>query len=78
MLDHLPWPEINAKIKKEQNVSIVIQINGKKKKLIQVSTKICKDELIEIIENDPVGIEIKNKKIKRVIFVPNKIINFVI
>ncbi|MFL2660651.1 MAG: leucine--tRNA ligase [Alphaproteobacteria bacterium] len=78
LLDQLPWPEISAKIKKEQNVSIVIQINGKKKKLIQVSTKICKDELIEIIENDPVGIEIKNKKIKRVIFVPNKIINFVI
>ena len=50
----------------------------RKKKLIQVNTKICKDELIEIVKNDSLGIEMKNRKIKKVIFVPNKIINFVI
>ena len=78
LLDQLPWPKNDSRVSKEESASIVVQINGKKKKLIQVNKEICKDELIEIIKNDSLGNEIKNKQIKKVIFVPKKIINFVI
>ena len=56
---------------------IVIQINGKKKDVIKVDENIKKDKLVELIIGNQNNHNINANKAKKIIFVPNKIINFV-
>ena len=56
---------------------MVVMINGKKRGIVEVSSNINQDGLIDIINKD-VSIPIINgDKFKKIIFVENKIINFV-
>ena len=77
-LEELKWPVSNHKsFVKIENVTIVIQINGKKRAVKKFEKDITKEKLIDTIKRDPEihGITLNN--IKKVIFIPNKIINFV-
>ena len=51
---------------------------GKKKGILKVDENIKKDKLVEIITENQNDYNIDINKTKKVIFVPNKIINFVI
>ena len=63
---------------KEEIVKIVVQFNGKKKSIIETSKDIDKDELIKRIKKNLIKDDINKLIVKKVIYVPNKIINFVI
>ena len=77
-LDELQWPEYDTKSSEGGDVNIVIQINGKKKGLIKTKKDITEENLIKTIECSPENYGIIYKEIKKVIYIPNKIINFVI
>ena len=63
----------------ENMVNIVIQINGKKRELIQVNGKISEDELLDKIKiNKNLFKYLQDKEIKRKIYVPNKLMNIII
>ena len=52
-------------------------LNGKKKAIIETDIDINEERLIELVYKDEkIPIE-KNEKLKKIIFVKNKIINFV-
>ena len=73
------WPKIDKKYLDNKNVKIVIQINGKKRGLIECEKDIDKEKLINIIHQKDEFIKyFENKKISKEIFVKNKIINFLI
>ena len=75
----IKWPEYNKDFIKEETTNIVVQINGKKRGLIQ--TKIDKNEndIFDIIKNDDKIFKYLEKKIiKRKIFIKNKLINIII
>ena len=58
---------------------ILIQINGKKKSLINTKRDLNEDELFDEIKKDEKIINyLSNNKIKRKIYVKNKIINLII
>ena len=46
------WPEINTKYLEEKSVNIVIQINGKKRDLINCDKNISEEELFERIKGE--------------------------
>ena len=46
------WPEYDVSMLKEDTINIVIQINGKKRGLIQTKPNITEEKLFEIIKND--------------------------
>ena len=73
------WPRVNKEILDNEEVNIVIQINGKKRDILKVKKGTNEDELLKKI-NSNVKIKkfIVNKKIIKKIFVPNKIINLII
>lgn len=73
------WPEFDEKLIKDDEVEIVIQINGKVRRSINLPIDSPKD-LVEksSIENPEIKKWLENIEIKKVIFVPNKLINFVI
>ena len=78
MIEDLGWPVASSYQIKEEVVSIVMQINGKKRDVLKVSIDTSKEDLIKIIKKNEQNYAINEEQIKKVIFIPNKIINFVI
>jgi leucyl-tRNA synthetase len=78
MIEDLGWPVASSYQIKEEVVSIVMQINGKKKDVLKVSIDTSEEDLIKIIKKNEQNYAINEEQIKKVIFIPNKIINFVI
>ena len=75
----LPWPtQESPQARKEEKVNLVVQINGKKKSLLSVSKGANQDEVMRCIENENSKLFSAIKTQKKVIFVENKIINFVV
>ena len=56
---------------------MVVMINGKKRGLIEVLSNTNQEKLIEIIDKEKNILVSKKDKFKKIIFVKNKIINFV-
>ena len=77
--DEFKWPKVDQKyIKKEKN-EIVIQINGKKRNLISVESNITEKQLlIEIDKSKLIEKYVKNKEVKKVIYVKNRLVNYII
>ena len=70
---------VDEKVKEKINIKIAVQINGKTKEIMEINDTISKDELLELAKNnDKIKKNIMDKKIKREIYVPGKIINLVI
>ena len=73
------WPEYDQKFIDEETITIVIQINGKKRGLLNVKKDTDEIELLSLIKKDEtLNKYIENKKIIKQVFVKNKIINFII
>ena len=78
-IDEIKWPAIDKRYLREENFNIVIQINGKKRKVFSMSKAIDKETLTENIKKDPqMKKYIDNKQIIKTIYVENKLINFII
>ena len=74
----IKWPKIEKSLLVENNVIIVIQVNGKKRGLVSVKKNIEEKDLVQEakkIEN--IEKNLKDKRIVKQIFVKNKIINFI-
>ena len=78
IIENIEWPKADLSKSLNSKVMLVIQINGKKKGILKVDENIKKDKLVEIIIENQNDYNIDINKTKKVIFVPNKIINFVI
>ncbi len=73
------WPKINKKYLEEENIHIVIQINGKKREVLKIKKNTLENKVLEIVNNnDRIINYIKDKKIIKKIFVPNKILNLIV
>ena len=72
------WPKISSEIKIMKS-KIAVQINGKTRAILELKKGAIKEEVKKIaINDDKIQKHIQNKNIKKVIFVPEKIINIVI
>ena len=78
IIENMDWPQADLSKSSNNKVIIVVQINGKKKGILKVSENIKKDKLIETVVGSHSNFSINIKDTKKIIFVPNKIINFVI
>tara|TARA_Y100001970_G_scaffold153682_1_gene188156 strand:+ start:14830 stop:17361 length:2532 start_codon:yes stop_codon:yes gene_type:complete len=76
--DKIQWPKGNKSLLKDQEVTLVVQINGKKRGLFLAKKDLSeKDALMEAKKIENIKKNLKNKKIVKNIFVKNKIINFI-
>ena len=72
------WPEYDVSMLKEDNINIVVQINGKKRGLIQAKPNISEEKLLEIIKNDEKMIKyFDQKNIKKKIYIKDKLLNII-
>ncbi|MBE9216175.1 leucine--tRNA ligase [Plectonema cf. radiosum LEGE 06105] len=73
------WLKHNPEALIADEITLVIQVNGKKRGDLQVPAQLDKAELEKYArESDVAQRHIENKTIKKVIVVPNKLVNFVI
>ena len=76
--EEIQWPKGNKSLLKDQEVTLVVQVNGKKRGLIVAKRDLSeKDALIEAKKIENIKKNLKDKKIIKNIFVKNKIINFI-
>ena len=78
-LTQVSWPEVNKDFLLKENIILIIQINGKKRAELEVNTNLTEEEVIEKALNLKNIFDFtQNKKIKRKIYIPGKILNLVI
>ncbi len=72
------WPVADLKFIQKKTFNIVIQIEGKKRGLIHSESDITEEQLIKKIEDDTdMSKFIRDKRIKKSIYIKNKLINLI-
>jgi len=73
------WPTLDVDLSAEQKIKMAVQINGKTKEVMEVDKDLPEIEIVKICKNNnKIKKNIINKDIVRIIFVKNKIINFLV
>jgi len=77
--NQINWPKISKEDLIEEDINFVVQINGKKRAILKVKRDVVEKEILEIIKTN-LEIEkfLKDQKIKKSIFVPNRLINIIL
>jgi leucyl-tRNA synthetase len=74
-----PWPEYDAELVKEKEITLVIQVNGKLRDKVLVPASISEVEAKELaLGRERVKAYIDGKKLTRVIYVPKRVVNIVV
>jgi leucyl-tRNA synthetase len=78
-IEEQSWPDFDEQLLKEQKVKIVVQVNAKLRASLELESGANKEEVIELAKaDDNVGKWLEAKEIKKVIYIQDKLINFVV
>ena len=73
------WPTVSKEDLMEDEIIFVVQIDGKKRAILNIKRDVNKEEVLEKIKiNQDLEKFLKDKKIKKSIFVPNRLINIIL
>ncbi|OFV98643.1 MAG: leucine--tRNA ligase [Acidobacteria bacterium RIFCSPLOWO2_02_FULL_61_28] len=73
------WPSYDPVLAKEEELEVVVQINGRLRSKIRVREDLTQDELKEVALADPrIAHIVSEQEILKTIIVPNKLVNIVI
>ena len=73
------WPEIDNKYLENKSHNIVIQINGKKRDLLNFTGDVEEKNLLKLVQNnEKIKKFLKDKPIKKSIYIKNKLLNIII
>ena len=76
---NLSWPLIEEKYLEATKIDYVIQINGKKRSLINAEKDLKKELLFELVKKDEILDKyLKNLSVKKIIFVENRLMNILV
>ena len=73
-----PWPECDDELAREENVLIVVQVNGKLRARLETERGLDREELVALAQGSR-GVErhLAGLTVKRVVTVPDRLVNFV-
>ena len=73
------WPQGNAELAKENTVTVAVQINGKMRGTIEVERDADKEKVIDAARSlENVAKQLADAEPKKIIVVPNRIVNIVV
>ena len=73
------WPTVSKGELIEKEINFVVQINGKKRAILRVNRDIDENSILNKIKlNNETEKLLQNQKIKKTIFVSNRLINIII
>jgi leucyl-tRNA synthetase len=74
-----PWPAYREDLTREEQLEVIIQINGRVRGKILVEAELSDDELVERALNDErIKVLLEGKKVVKTIVVPKKLVNIVV
>ena len=77
--DNNSWPKVNTKLVLKEKINMAIQVNGKTRDVIEIEKGVSQNSVIKLCKNnDKIKNKIDDKSVKRIIFVKDRIINFII
>ncbi len=78
-LAYEPWPTFDPALVKDDTVEIGVQVNGKVRGSVQIPADASQDAaVVEARKDAKVAAYVDGKTIKKVIYVPGKILNFIV
>ena len=73
------WPAFDAELAKDEEVEIVVQVNGRVRGKLKVAAGTSQEEVMKLAQADPgVAGHLAGKRIVKVIFVADKLLNIVV
>jgi leucyl-tRNA synthetase len=77
--DDIIWPSYDEKQIKEETKVIVIQINGKKRGLINTKLDLGENDVIDLVKKDQnINKYLSDKEVKKKVYIKNKLMNIII
>ena len=74
-----PWPVADADLVRDDTVTVAVQVSGKLRATIEVERDMDKTALEKLaLANDNVQRAIDGKPVRKVVIVPNRIVNVVV
>ena len=78
-LEKILWPTFDSNLIEDEKISIVIQVNGKKRSVLKVNRGVLEKDLLNLVKRDKSLDKYLNKaNIKKVIFVKDRLMNFLV
>jgi leucyl-tRNA synthetase len=78
-VSNVPWPQYDSEAIKDEEVLIVIQVNGKLRGRIMVGVHASEEEVKEaVLANPRVQESLKDQTVKKFVLVPRKLVNLVV
>ena len=72
------WPQYNLKLLEEESCKIIVQIDGKKRALIDMAINTEEKMVIKkAVELESVSKYLKKAEVKKNIYIKNKLLNFI-
>lgn len=76
---NMSWPEFNPEFIRDDTVTVVIQVNGKLRGQVGVPENSDENTIFNIASKDEkIGSYVRNKQVKKLILVKNKLLNIVV
>lgn len=73
------WPKFDESKIKDETIELVVQVNGKFRDKIKAEADISEEDAKDVaLKSEKVQKHIKEKEIRKVIFVPGRLVNFVV
>jgi leucyl-tRNA synthetase len=78
-LDEVPWPRYSEEALEEEQLLIVVQVNGKVRGKMTVAADLSQKQIEADALVDPKVLSfVDGKKIRRVVYVPRRLVNIVV
>jgi leucyl-tRNA synthetase len=78
-LDEVPWPRYSEDALAEEQLLIVVQVNGKVRGKMTVAANVTQEQIEADALADPkVSGFLDGKKVERVVYVPRRLVNIVV
>jgi leucyl-tRNA synthetase len=76
---NVPWPEYDAEVAKADEVTIVVQINGKVRDKLVVPADMDQKEVERLaLESDKIRPQLDGKQVRNIVVVPGRLVNVVV
>ncbi len=74
-----PWPEVDESARVRQQVTVVVQVNGKVRARLELEPGIDQDAAMAVaMENENVQRHVEDKTVRKIIHVPDRLLNIVV
>jgi leucyl-tRNA synthetase len=78
-LAYEPWPSFDPELAKREEITYAIQVNGKLRETLEVAAETPREEVVALVKQvEKVATLLAGKEIVKEIFVPGRLVNFVV